>query len=323
MFVSDFPPVLIVGFKRIKNIENLFRQCIELEIPHIFVHLDGLKNPTEYELLERSRLIETISSIPRACGTQVDILIAPENLGCAISVLNAVSWSLNAVEDVIVLEDDCIPTRDFFEFCKDSRSLLIARDELWLTCGSQFVPRSLTNEDSFVSSYALTWGWFTNRTKWSRILSSLEQLSRSASRRVFLNFCPEETYWFAGALRAMQGHTDVWDTALVCLMRQKGCFALLPAVPLVTNVGNDSVATHTALDQRWTHVIAGKYKGSLCQDRNGPADDWLKKHFYRIRLRHALSAKMTCFLDLFRKPMFERGLVERLRDAPNCYSLGG
>ena len=69
----------------------------------------------------------------------------------------------------------------------------------------------------------------------------------------------ERIYWLEGARRAYQGYVDVWDTALVALINSGPFFTLLPPTNLISNIGNDSVATHTGEDTLWTNATQGTY----------------------------------------------------------------
>jgi hypothetical protein len=80
----------------------------------------------------------------------------------------------------------------------------------------------------------------------------------------------------------------------------------LPPTNLISNIGNDSVATHTRSDRMWTNAIQNEF---LREDFGVPivnlkADLWLKKNLYKIRLRHAFSTKFTRIQDRFREPKF-------------------
>ncbi len=312
MVNSLLPPVLIVGYRRTKNIETIVKLSIAAGIPDIYVYLDGFQNPSERDLGERQTLLEFLE-LNRSLGlTNIEVLVSPTNSGCAVSVLNAITWAFGDSEDLVILEDDCIPSKDFFFFCRDSRSILNSSQSIWLACGSQFVPISITKGDSYVSKYALTWGWYTTKEKWSQILASLKSFSASEAKLDFWGCDSEKVFWAAGARRAWEGRTDVWDTLLLYSMQNSNSFALLPAVPLVSNIGNDQFATHTSLDKTWTNRTVGSYSGELMLEKNNLADGWLKSNFYSIQLRHIFTTKITWILDLIRKPKFSSGLFQRM-----------
>ena len=47
---------------------------------------------------------------------KIDLLVQSKNNGLAFSVTNAVSSELNKNDGVILLEDDCVPIKGFFDY---------------------------------------------------------------------------------------------------------------------------------------------------------------------------------------------------------------
>ena len=304
-------PVLIIGYKRYTQIIEIIKACKGFGVVNFFVYLDGLILP-ETDLSARKKFLNDLAHLA-SLGYNIRRYVSPTNAGCAVSVMRGVDWALSACEAVVVLEDDCIPSHDFFRFCKDAELQLRSDDDILVLCGSQFAPEEVTHGKAYKSIYALTWGWFTTNSKWNLTLQLMKQSQSQCLIDSLLSLNASLSFWSAGARRAFYGYTDVWDTILLYVMKKYNKYALLPGVPLVKNVGNDVNAIHTKQDSKWTHASLGQYLAQCNFDLNAISDQWLSENFFEIRSRHILSTKVTCIVDYLRNPKFKQDLMHRLR----------
>ena len=118
-----------------------------------------------------------------------------------------------------------------------------------------------------------------------------------------LEWDEESVYWKEGSRRARAGIVDAWDTPLVNYIVQSGFFTLAPRNNLVSNVGDDHVATHTNSGSDWLRKETGTFNNSssLKLEFDSENDDYLKRDFYRIRKRHLISTRLTRLRDLMSK----------------------
>ena len=306
--------VLIVGYQRVDAIRSIIEQCLAAEVRNVLLSLDFPK-VVSAEALDNNALIRNLVIEYETKFDSFQSRFLDVNIGCSANVLSSCDWAFSQYESVAILEDDCKPSLGFFEFCEDSKGFLKTSQQTLIACGTQFAPADERGSSSFLSKYALTWGWFTNADYWKIIKSEIGLLSDDRGMNLnSLNY--ERIYWREGARRAYQGYVDVWDTPLVAIINQGSYFALLPPANLITNIGNDSVATHTGANKMWTNTSQEKYARADfgIPAVNLKADLWLKKNFYNIRFRHLFSTRITRLSDLFRKPKFN-DLLQRWDEA--------
>jgi len=305
--------VLIVGYQRVDAIRSILEQCLAAEVRNVLLSLDFPKFETT-EALARNALIRKLVNEYETKFESFQTRFLDTNIGCSANVLSSCDWAFDQYDAVAILEDDCKPSLGFFEFCQESVGYLKTNSEVLLACGTQFVPVTERGSSTILSKYALTWGWFTDADHWKTIKSELVILSHE--RRMNIKSLQyEQIYWREGARRAYQGYVDVWDTALVAVINKGSYFALLPPTNLISNIGNDSVATHTGEDKMWTNATQGKY---VLGDFGIPivnlkADLWLKENFYGITFRHLFSTRITRLRDFFRTPRFDNLLMRWTR----------
>lgn len=302
---ADNSTVLIIGYQRPQAIRQILEICRAAKVSKIYFSIDAPKvasSTSSANLMEIKSLISEYAPFFHKIFER----FLPENVGCSANLLSACDWVFANEDFVIVFEDDCIPSLDFFKFTDmvkdalniDSRSLLI--------CGTQFVPVDYQVSNVIKSNYSLTWGWATTRDKWEEIRKAIRDSEKEIPLDIFsLNY--ERIYWQEGSRRAALGYVDVWDTILVKHLVKNNLYAILPKENLVQNIGNDSVATHTELQSKWTQSPTGNFIPTKISavEVSEKAQRWLRDNFYAVRRRHLISTRVTRFRDKLKSPKLE------------------
>jgi hypothetical protein len=309
--------VLIVAYRRWDNIAQILKSCQQAGIGDIFLTLDAPNENDQEAWDDQAAIKKVVSDFEVRTGRSVKMRVAKNNQGCAVNVILGCEWAFQSAEYLTVLEDDCLPSLTFFDFCRNELPFVRNDKSCWLLCGSQFAPVSITKNRASLSRYALTWGWATHKSKWLEMRKSFFSPSKFPEVRDFLSALKEDSFWNAGARRAIRGYTDVWDTVLLQRMQYEKKYAILPPQNLVENTGNDHVSTHTESNSPWVGRkvmnVGLKQNGSPVE--NHLLDKWLSHAFYKIRFRHVISTKATLILDLIfykYRRKFKSQLKERL-----------
>jgi hypothetical protein len=303
---------LIIAYRRSENLEILLSKCVQAGFRQIYVSLDFPSTDLAREDVEAC--INVAKNYEANYPDLFRLRTAQWNLGCAISVLSACDWVFDYEEFVVVLEDDCLPSNDFFKFIADGKNEMRGHQNIFLLCGTQFAPEVVTHGKWHLSKYPLIWGWATSRDKWLLIKETYQALDRRSSKSGFETFF-EHQYWKAGTRRALEGFVDAWDTPLVLVISKLNGDVLLPGVNLVQNIGNDQAATHTLIQSPWLNRPTVSYFPSTDSPvMNSEVDNWLRSEFYGISLRHLITTNITLVLDYvgihkrLRKPLIARWL---------------
>lgn len=306
-------PVLLIGYQRVDTVIKILDAALSIGASQVFVSIDSPKNDDSSARENYKKLKETVDFY-RGKFPELKSRFLTSNLGCSLHVLSSIDWAFESVDELIILEDDCIPSQEFFAFVNDGLDIMKRQPEIALVCGTQQVPSNLLSNIYYKSKYSMTWGWATTKTSWAEIKSGMKEAGRKININLFeLN--AETIYWQEGARRAYEGFVDVWDTPLVHYLHSNGKFALLPPVNLVMNVGNDSAATHMRGERKWLFRETGNYVSQRSSEAkvNSSADDWLLKHFYRIQSRHLITTRLTRLNDSIKNPNRQK-IVNRWTD---------
>lgn len=289
--------LLLVTYKRSQNLAAILNTSFDAGIRKFFVIVDGLReDASDHEIESQQRVIEEVNGWSRRIGgVEVFIKRLSKNNGCSSTVLQGVDWISSSVGYFCVLEDDCIPSQDFFVYAKDAFNHITNNPKIMLASGAQFVPASLTANRWSLSNYALTWGWITTSERWEYLRMRMRTNSSNFPNKIS---SAERSYWKYGANRALKGFVDVWDTVLVKTLIADDLFSILPGVNLVSNVGDDTNATHTFDDSTWLHIATGNYLQCNELEYKKEVDCWLKENFYQISFRHLVTTRITALSDV-------------------------
>jgi hypothetical protein len=192
----------------------------------------------------------------RQIATDVDwpcrlhTLFRDQNLGCGRAVSSAIDWFFESEEEGIILEDDCLPSADFFPFCGELLPRFRSENRVMAICGSCYTKSTFNAVESYyVSYYPDIWGWATWRRAWQlydRDLSRWPKFKQSGGLRSAFDGSPwHETMWSSSFDQTAAGEIDTWDYQWIYTVIEQGGLACYPTRNLVSNLGWGPEATHT------------------------------------------------------------------------------
>ena len=295
--------VAVPAYRRPDCLAQVLARVSASRVSHVFIGIDGPRAGAEAAVAETMDV-----ALDFAQRSRVPTIIRQRhvNAGTAVNVLSTIDWMFAHVERGAVLEEDCVPTDDFFDFCDAALQRYESDDTVWMAAGSQLAPSDLIEGTHVLSPYGLIWGWATTRKKWKSIHEHLEaslQIDAQWSRESAQHAGPNDrVYWRAGHRRSAEGYLDSWAMPITAVAIMSGRRGALPPSNLVVNVGNDERSTHTAGDVRWTWRSADlgarlPLENPLQAD-NERVSAWLRKQLFGIGWRHQVSTRVTRLRDV-------------------------
>lgn len=239
-------PILFLIFNRPDVTELVFEEIRKSRPSKLYVAADGpRKDRDEEELCNETRNI--IKKIDWDC--EVKTLFRDQNLGCKYAVSSAIDWFFENEEEGIVLEDDCLPTSDFFVFCDtmlekyryDTRIRHIGGTNLQMG-------QKRGNESYYFSNLSHVWGWASWRRAWNDYDVELhkykEENAEEAFKNIFSNAIVAES-WRKIFNELLNNKIDTWDYQWSITNFFNNGLSIIPNVNLISNIGFGVNATHT------------------------------------------------------------------------------
>ncbi|MCC6186188.1 MAG: nucleotide-diphospho-sugar transferase [Chitinophagaceae bacterium] len=211
----------------------------------MFIAADAPRNSEEEELVQQSKAIT--EQIDWPC--EVLRKYETTNLGCALGPANAISWAFTYVEELIILEDDCVPHIDFFNYAQTLLEKYRFDNRVGIISGT-CLPNSQTGckWSYYYSRLAVTWGWATWKRVWEQYdfnIADWEYLSTTdwltdvwSANKYYINA-------YQHMFNAYRNGYDVWDTQFFYLCLKNNYLNIHPTKNLISNIGYDVRATHT------------------------------------------------------------------------------
>ena len=228
------------------------------------------------------------------------------NLGCARRVSSGLDCVFGQVEEAIILEDDCVPDPSFFAFCEELLARYRDDERVMAISGDNFQGARRRGAYSYYFSiFPHCWGWATWRRAWRHFDLAMAKWPefRDSDRLAGLFHDPGAVrYWRDIFEGARNGEFDSWAYPWTFSCWAHGGLTVLPNVNLVSNIGFDERATHTAGGAPGAAIPTRpmqfplRHPPAVVRDR--AADDWTqRRHFEQrpslgrrafLRARHTL-----------------------------------
>jgi len=233
-------PVLFLVFNRPETTAQVWERIREARPPRLYVACDGPRadRPDEPARVQAVRAI-TESDIDWPCS--VKRLYRDHNLGCRKAVSGALDWFFAQEEMGVVLEDDCLPSPDFFRFCAELLVRYRHDDRIFMISGNNFQRgRRQTEYSYYYSWYTHIWGWASWRRSWQKVDLEMKQYPeflRQGGARKVVKHADEARRWEKTFARYLEGRYNTWDYPLLFASWWHRQVSILPEVNLVTNIG--------------------------------------------------------------------------------------
>lgn len=244
-------PVLLIIYKRPDLTRRALDAIAAAKPSRLFVAADGPRSATESEACRITRA--AVGEFKGEC--EVLTSFADENLGCGIRVYTAIDWAFSLSEELIIIEDDCLPNASFFRFCEELLAFYRDDERVMHISGDNFVGPAASGPHSYYfSKYPHASGWATWRRAWRHFDWSLARWPELKTAGIIEAWCndPYEQRYFTELFdRLHDGDREVWDLQWNLACWSQDGLAVLPSVNLVLNDGWGADATHTKSPLTW------------------------------------------------------------------------
>lgn len=238
-------PVLFLIFNRpdtTRQVAEAIRAC---RPERLFIAADGPR-PDRPDDTENCSLARAAALDGRwECEVRTRFLDA--NLGCRNAVSSAVDWYFSQVDEGVIIEDDCLPSPDFFRFAASMLEHFRDDEKVMHISGVNFqngVRRG--SADAFFSTIPHIWGWASWRRAWRHYDVEMRDFPTLRNSGKLAADLPGTPYLKWMLLQMMEGtyckspYFNTWDVQWHYALAKHGALAVAPNVNLVSNIGGSS-----------------------------------------------------------------------------------
>lgn len=263
-------PVVLVLFNRPDKTKTLLGALSKVTPKRIYVIADGPRAhvPTDLEKTKEVRMAVD-DYIKWPC--QVEKIYAESNMSGPVRVPSAFDQIFAQEEQVIILEDDCIPVVSFFKFCDELLDRYAQDERVGTVCGFNlefdFFGRPIDgvrSESYFFSKYQASWGWATWKRVWDNFDKDLDDYPRLLLENKFNGISSSffvQQFWINKFKDLYARKQKNWDYRLTYSLIVNNQYSIIPNRSLVSNIGADgSGANYTS---KIKDYVSNKISGEL------------------------------------------------------------
>ena len=248
--------ILFLVFNRPEESLHVFNAIKKVQPARLYIAADGPRKDIKDDFKLCKETLKFLQYIDWDCKVQT--LIREENLGCKLAVSTAITWFFKNEEEGIILEDDCLPSRDFFRF-SDEMLNFYRDDEMIAHIGGGNFQQGVKRGDSsyYFSGFTYVWGWASWRRVWERYDVNLKNLDKAMSNN-FLNFITK-SFFYKYSLEytfknVQSGGINTWDYQYLFLNIMNKQLSIVPNYNMISNIGFNKNATHTVSDSSFANL---------------------------------------------------------------------
>ena len=233
--MTDKLPVLLIAFNRFDYTRRVISVLQNYQPAALYLAMDAPNN-LEDESIQARISEHVLDCFPRS---KVIFIRGESNLGTGIFIPQAITQFFEDEEFGVILEDDCVPTLTFFEYCRQLNMQRENFPQIMAICGSNLIAEG-ENGDAFqLGPFFVPWGWATWRDKWSKFERKQGVLSQIENEL-------GHKWYTSDNLRSLMGkyienstsqESRVWTGYWLCSIIRADGFIATPDTNLVTNIG--------------------------------------------------------------------------------------
>jgi len=258
--------VLLVFFNRPETLKFVFEKVKEARPARLFLACDGPRNEQDVSQINECKKI--VEDIDWECD--VSRKYNDNNLGCGMGVCSAITWAFQSVDQLVILEDDCVPTPSFFTYMEELLERYKDDDRICLISGLNHFKKWNCGGNSyfFARNGSAIWGWGTWKRVWDENDYYLNALNDSYLcsnvKKGLLKYESRKgnVLWrsWLDLKRKLNAGVKIsaWDVQFGFLKHANERVGIVPSVNLIYNIGIGEKSTHakTLYVRRWRPGIA-------------------------------------------------------------------
>ena len=278
-------PVVLCIFNRPDVTRRVFDAIKTVQPRALYVVADAPRQDVEGEEQLCAQTRKIIEDVTWPCEVTLDY--ATKNLGCKQRIYSGISNAFKKFDFAIILEDDCLPSPDFFRFVDTMRKRYKDDEKVMHISGTSFVRPHTPKASYYRSPYPLIWGWATWRRAWVNFDLSMsdwpelkarlegEVLSSTNTHRRFLKYL-EKSYL---------NTVSTWDYPYNAYILKNRGHCISPLYNLISNIGFGDQSTHTSnSNSAQSSIPIDELPNELI-----PANkDEVDKYYSRVQLNNGL-----------------------------------
>jgi hypothetical protein len=232
-------PVLIITFNRPDVTRVVLDRILEMNPPKLYFFNDAPRPGNENDEIKCREIREMAKSL--SFSGELVTRFEPQNLGCKLGESTAMGWLFENEEMGIVIEDDILPSPDFFFYCQEMLHKYKDDPRVFSITGCNLVNEWKSDiNDYHFALFGSFWGWAGWQRVWKMYDVTMKAWNDPEVKRLAMNLLPFNEY---KDLRTKEfdalvnGRANTWDFQFCLLHYLNHAMSVVPSRNMITNIG--------------------------------------------------------------------------------------
>lgn len=249
---------LVVAYQRPFELQKMLDLVDAEKFDRVFIVIDQPKHKTKESLERFGSVVQTALTFASS-RTNAEVEVRSTNYGILKNFQDSIAACFQHVDQLCILEDDCIPSIGIREYIDSVLSLpLDSRIKILTLTRPSFFPDF---GDFELTHSPLMWGWVVSKQNWNLISSLMNE--KSGSGLFPLPQICFQSFLYSGYARARNNELDALDALVAYTFSLHNFLTLIPPKNLVSNVGTGPLATNTIRGSAFHHAKNAPWNASF------------------------------------------------------------
>lgn len=238
--------VLLVFFARPQTFSKVFESVRQARPKRLLLWQDGPRENNESDIENIKKCREIAENIDWECEVYKNY--HEKNIGCDPSTYMAFKWAFSIVDKCIILEDDFVPSKSYFTFCKELLDKYENDERISHICGFNYsgVSDWCPNDYLFAKTGSGAWAsWRRVADLWDEDYSYFKD--PYAMKNLEFRMGKYAKKRLVDSKKHAASNKAYWETILGLGAQLNSMYAIIPKFNLVENIGYTENATHTSV----------------------------------------------------------------------------
>ena len=240
--------ILVFSYNRPSHLKRVLISLESYKEKNIFIIVDGPKN--KKDILIQKEIYKVILGDHKV---KINNIFRKKNLGLAESIVKSLDFFSKKYEYLIIIEDDCIPRKEFFPYIKKSIKLSKKNNSIGAICGFQLPNLHEKNNGKlnlYLMNHFIPWGWSILSRNWNEFREEFKSVISKKNKKLKM---PKNLKKIIK--KTKNRDKKIWTKNFILYNYLKGNKFLFPGKCLIKNIGFDG----SGINSKITNIFFTKY----------------------------------------------------------------
>lgn len=235
-------PVLFITFARPEYARKSFNAIKNAKPKKLYFYSNKARVEKKDEVLRNEQIRSFVNEIDWEC--ELFTFFREEYVDVYESLWSAIDWIFEHEERAIILEEDCVASKAFFNYSEDMLNKYESESRIWVISGNNFFDEyKAKDSDIIFSRHPYKYGWASWRNRWLKIERKNVPWSDIVANNLHCLYYSISGYKLKLIKKQQKKIIDflasnsAWDYYFDFTMLVNDGYGIVPSQNLVSNIG--------------------------------------------------------------------------------------